>query len=141
MTQRTPGNPFADVLKETLALSQRVQAGQSAEPDDEEHVVEREKGRIRVTAKAGGEIDIVLNPRAMRLSCEDLGREISSAVNESLAALKERQLTAQNLDMDAINQQVGELQQQASRQFTEFMDGILRAHEAAGRTESDENKE
>lgn len=128
-------NPFADVLKETLELSKQVQAGQDAEPDDEEQVVERAEGRIRVTAGAGGEIGIALDPKAMRLGSEELAQELTSAVNEALASLREQQLNAKNLDLDAINEQVGELQQKASAQLSSFMDGILRAHAAADRTE------
>lgn len=128
-------NPFADVLKETLELSKQVQAGQDAEPDDEEQVVERAEGRIRVTAGAGGEIGIALDPKAMRLGSEELAQELTSAVNEALASLREQQLNAKNLDLDAINEQVAELQQKASAQLSSFMDGILRAHAAADRTE------
>ncbi|HEU5130398.1 MAG TPA: hypothetical protein VFU12_20635 [Glycomyces sp.] len=130
-----PGNPFADVLKETLELSKQVQAGQDAEPDDEEQVVERAEGRIRVTAGAGGEIGIALDPKAMRLGSEELAQELTSAVNEALASLREQQLNAKNLDLDAINEQVAELQQKASAQLSSFMDGVLRAHAAADRTE------
>lgn len=128
-------NPFADVLKETLELSKQVQAGQDAEPDDEEQVVERAEGRIRVTAGAGGEIGIALDPKAMRLGSEELAQELTSAVNEALASLREQQLNAKNLDLDAINEQVAELQQKASAQLSSFMDGVLRAHAAADRTE------
>lgn len=129
------GDPFADVLKGTLELSKQVQAGQDAEPDDEEQVVERVEGRIRVTAGPGGEIGISLKPKAMRLGSEELAQELTSAVNEALASLRERQLNAKNLDLDAINEQVAELQQKASAQLSSFMDGILRAHAAADRTE------
>jgi hypothetical protein len=135
MTQAaSSGNPFADVLKETLALSKQVQASQNADPSEGEQVVERAEGLIKVTASANGDIRIALDPKVMRMGSEFLGEELSGAVNESLAALNEQRLAAQNLDLDAINQQVEALQEQASAQLNNFMDGILRAHQAAGET-------
>ncbi|MDN3241132.1 hypothetical protein [Glycomyces tritici] len=139
--EASSGSPFADVLKETLALSKQVQASQNADPAEGEQVVERADGLIKVTASANGEIRIALNPLAMRIGSEQLAEELSGAVNESLAALNEARLAAQNLDLDAINQQVEALQEQASAQLNNFMDGILRAHQAAGETGPDKTKE
>jgi DNA-binding protein YbaB len=138
--EASSGNPFAEVLKETLALSKQVQAGQGADPEGEQ-VVERAEGLIRVTASAAGEIRIDLDPKVMRLGSEVLGHELSGAVNESLAALNEQRLAAQHLDLDAINEQVEALQEQASAQLNNFMDGILRAHQAAGEAGPDEARE
>lgn len=136
MTQdASSGTPFAEVLKETLALSKRVQESQNADPAEEEQVIERADGLIKVTASADCDIRIALDPKSMRIGSEQLAEELSGAVNEALAALNEQRLAAQNLDLDAINAQVEDLQEQASAQLTNFMDGILRAHRAAGETE------
>lgn len=138
--EASSGTPFAEVLKETLALSKQVQASQDAAPAADEQVVERAEGLVRVTAGANGEIRIELDPKVMRLGSEFLAQELSGAVNESLAALNE-QRAAQHLDLDAVNAQVEALQEQASLQLTNFMDGILRAHQAAGETGPDEARE
>ncbi|MFG3341663.1 hypothetical protein [Glycomyces sp. NPDC048151] len=134
--ETSSGTPFAEVLKETLALSKQVQASQNADPGEGDQVVERAEGLIKVTASSNGEIRITLDPKAMRMGSEFIGEELSGAVNESLAALNEQRLAAQNLDLDAINQQVEALQEQASAQLNNFMDGILRAHQAAGESEA-----
>lgn len=134
MSNDSAGNPFASVLKDALALSKQVQAGQDADAEQEPLVAERAEGLIRVTAGAGGEIGVVLDPKAMRLGSEVLAAELAGAVNEALTAYKERQGILQNLDLDAVNQQIEELQEQASSQLNTFMDGILRAHQAAGET-------
>lgn len=138
--EASSGTPFAEVLKETLALSKQVQASQDADPAADEQVVERAEGLVRVTASASGEIRVELDPKVMRLGSEFLAQELSGAVNESLAALNE-QRAAQHLDLDAVNEQVEALQEQASLQLTNFMDGILRAHRAAGETGPDEARE
>jgi DNA-binding protein YbaB len=134
MSNDSAGNPFASVLKDALALSKQVQASQEADAEQEPLVAERAEGLIRVTAGAGGEIGVLLDPKAMRLGSEVLSAELAGAVNEALTAYKERQGVLQNLDLDAVNQQIEELQEQASSQLNHFMDGILRAHQAAGET-------
>lgn len=135
MSSGSAESPFASVLKDTLALSKQVQAGQDVDADLEPLGAERAEGKIRATVGAGGEIGVFLDPKAMRLGSEELSSELTGAVNEALTAYKERQGILQNLDLDAVNQQVEELQQQASAQLNNFMDGILRAHRAAGETE------
>lgn len=132
MSQATSGSPFADILKQTLELSKQVQASQDVAADEEPVVVERAEGMIQVTAKSNTEIALYLNPVAFRIGSEALAEQIAAAVNESLTTLKERQLSVGNLDLEAVNQQVEELQEQATKQLTTFMDGILRAHDAAG---------
>jgi DNA-binding protein YbaB len=134
MSNDSAGNPFASVLKDALALSKQVQASQEADAEQEPLVAERAEGLIRVTAGAGGEIGVLLDPKAMRLGSEVLAAELAGAVNEALTAYKERQGILQNLDLEAVNQQIEELQEQASSQLNNFMDGILRAHQAAGET-------
>ena len=128
----TGGDPFGDILKQTLELSKQVQADQESADATEPVVVERQDGRIEVTASPGGQIGLVIKPKAMHLGSVDLAIQIADAVNESLALLRERQGTAQALDLNAINEQAAEIQQQASRSLNQFMDGILRAHTAAG---------
>lgn len=135
MSYGSAENPFASVLKDALALSKQVQAAQDVDAEPEPLVAERAEGQIRVTAGPGGEIGIALDPKAMRLGSEALSQQLAGAVNEALTAYKERQGLLQNLDLDAVNQQIEELQQQASTQLNTFMDGILRAHQAAGATE------
>jgi DNA-binding protein YbaB len=135
MSNGSPANPFASVLNDALALSKQVQASQDGGAEQEPLVAERADGQIRVTAGPGGEIGVALDPKAMRLGSEVLAIELAGAVNEALTAYKERQGILQNLDLEAVNQQIEELQQQASSQLNHFMDGILRAHQAAGETE------
>lgn len=132
MSQATQGSPFADILKQTLELSKQVQASQEEAADEEPVVVERAEGMIQVTAKSNTEIALYINPVAFRIGSQVLAEEIAAAVNESLTTLKERQFSIGNLDLEAVNQQVEELQEQATKQLTNFMDGILRAHDAAG---------
>lgn len=132
MSQATPRSPFADILKQTLELSKQVQASQEEAADEEPVVVERAEGMIQVTAKSNTEIALYINPVAFRIGSQVLAEEIAAAVNESLTTLKERQFSIGNLDLEAVNQQVEELQEQATKQLTNFMDGILRAHDAAG---------
>lgn len=141
MSQANSETPFADVLKQTLELSKQVQTAQNTDAEQEDVVIERAEGMIQVTAKPDGQIGIVLNPMSMRIGSQVLAEEIASAVNESLATLKERQLSIGNLDLEAVNQQVEEIQQQATAQLVGFMDGILRAHDAAGDTTGPKVKE
>ncbi|RRS01758.1 hypothetical protein [Glycomyces terrestris] len=135
MAQSTPGSPFADLLKQTLELSKQVQESQDAAADAEPVVVERAEGQIQVTAKTNTEIAIYLNPIAFRMGSEILAQELAAAVNESLTTLKDRQLSVGNLDLEAVNQQVEEISSQATAQLTNFMDGLMRAHTAAGEAE------
>lgn len=128
----TVGDPFGDILKQTLELSRQVQADQESTDEVEPVVVERQNGRIEVTADPGGQIGLVIKSKALHLGSIELAKEIAEAVNESLALLRERQGTAQTLDLAAVNEQAAEIQQQASRSLNQFMDGIFRAHAAAG---------
>ncbi|MEU5870434.1 YbaB/EbfC family nucleoid-associated protein [Glycomyces sp. NPDC047369] len=132
MSQASSGSPFADVLKQTLELSKQVQASQEAAAEREPVVVERAEGMVQATAKPNGEILVELNPVAVRIGSQVLAEEVTAAVNEALAELRKQQLDFGSLDLEGVNQQVEEIGARASAQLTSFMDGILRAHDAAG---------
>ncbi|MGP4026100.1 YbaB/EbfC family nucleoid-associated protein [Actinomadura sp. 3N407] len=99
------------------------EAAESAEVQPVEGVGEAAEGRVRVTAASGGRLkDVEINPRAMRMSPEELGGHLVAAANAALNDLRGKAAEAAGdaVDTGALNKQVDEIQTEGMRQMAVF---------------------
>ncbi|QFG27092.1 YbaB/EbfC family nucleoid-associated protein [Actinomadura sp. WMMB 499] len=84
-------------------------------------VGEAGEGRVKVTAVSGGRLEKVeINPRAMRLSAEELGEHLVTAANAALDDLRQNAGDAGGpvVDTERLGKQVEEIQNESLRQMT-----------------------
>ena len=96
-------------------------------------------GRVRVRAALPGRIEnLELDPSVLRLSVEELTREIESAVNTALADLQARAVaTAGPADLGALTDQLKDIQFDAERQFAKLTASLVEAQEQLTRRAGD----
>ncbi|TMR02452.1 YbaB/EbfC family DNA-binding protein [Actinomadura soli] len=99
------------------------QTGETGETGETvEGVGEAAEGRVKVTAASGGRLTKVeLNPRALRLSAEELGEHLVTAANAALDDLRRNAGAAaagQAIDTARLSEQIEGLQNESLRQMT-----------------------
>jgi hypothetical protein len=132
-----PGGPLADVV----AAFGRVQAS-CGDQDEQEPPIgmgETADGRVRVRAVLPGRIEnLELEPSLLRLSGEEVAREIESAVNTAFADLQGRAVAAAGTtDLGALTEQLKEIQFDAERQFAKLTASLVEAQEQLTRRAGD----
>ncbi|TDD25204.1 YbaB/EbfC family DNA-binding protein, partial [Actinomadura sp. KC06] len=93
-------------------------------------VGEAAEGKVKATAAAGGRVKgVEINPRAMRMTPEELGGHLVTAVNAALKDLRSKTAEAAG---DAVNattlaKQAEEIQTEGLRQMAVFDQAITEA--------------
>ena len=129
--------PLADVV----AALGRAQAP-SGDRDEQEPPIgtgQAADGRVRVRAVLPGRVEsLELDPSLLRLSGEELAREIESAVNAALVELQGRAVAAAGrADLGALTDQLKEIQFDAERQFARLTASLVEAQEQLTRRAGD----
>lgn len=124
-------NALSRMLSETLAAFQdfHARSGDSADSDPPVGEGTAAGGMITVRAVLPGEISAIeLNPRVMRMPSEQLAEELTSAVNQALANLRELSVTAGGgVNLDALGDRLREIQEDTSRQLAAFTNSLVEA--------------
>ncbi|GGU91682.1 hypothetical protein GCM10010182_03350 [Actinomadura cremea] len=122
------------------ALESMRQGGAAAAPaadaEPVEGVGEAGEGRVKVTAVSGGRLKKVeINPRAMRLSAEELGEHLVTAANAALDDLRTNAAEAagQAVDTERLGKQVEEIQNESLRQMSMISQAFNDAISKVGR--------
>jgi len=141
MTGSIDPSGLGRTLADVVAALGRAQTP-SGDQDEQEPPIgtgEAADGRVRVRAVLPGMIEnLQLEPSVLRLSVDDLTREIESAVNTALADLRARAVaTAGPADLDALTAQLKDIQFDAERQFTKLTASLVEAQEQLTRRAGD----
>lgn len=131
------GGTLADVV----AALGRAQTP-SGDQDEQEPPIgtgESADGRVQVRATLPGRIEnLELEPSLLRLSVEELAREIESAVNIALADLQGKAVgTGGSADLGALTDQLKDIQLNAQGQFAKLTASLVEAHEQLTRRAGD----
>jgi hypothetical protein len=96
-----------------------------------EGVGEGADGLIRAVAVSGGRLsELYLDPRVLRMTTVQLAEEMIVAVNGALADLQERIREAgPNVDLDALANQLKEVQEESTRQMGTFLQALTDAQQ------------
>jgi DNA-binding protein YbaB len=116
------GSDIDQVLSEARkALESMRKSPTPSETPPVQGTGESAEGKVKAAAQAGGRLKSVeLDPRAMRLSSEELAEHIMTAVNAALDDLRSKAPAAaasEAIDTAALGKQVEELQNQGLRQM------------------------
>nr|WP_221380308.1 YbaB/EbfC family nucleoid-associated protein [Actinoplanes polyasparticus] len=133
MTGPIDPSGLGGTLADVVAALGRAQEP-SGDQDEQEPPVgtgEAAEGRVRVRAALPGRIEnLELEPSMLRLSAEELAREIESAVNAALADLQGRAVaTAGTADLGVLTDQLKDIQFNAERQFAKMTASLVEAQE------------
>jgi len=131
------GSTLADVV---AALGRpQTPPGDQGEQEALVGTGEAADGRVRVRAALPGRIEkLELEPSLLRLSVEELAREIESAVNTALADLQGRAVSAAGpVDLSALTGQLKDIQFDAQRQFAKLTASLVEAQEQLTRRAGD----
>ena len=133
MTGPIDPSGLSGTLAEVLSALGRSQA-QPGNPEDQEPPTgtgEGADGRISVRAVMPGRVEgLRLDPQVMRLTREELAREIESAVNHALADLQNQAVAhAGTADLTELTGRLKEIQFSAERQFAAFVASMADAQE------------
>lgn len=127
---------LTEALAKTMEAATHVQQIQDGQGDIEPAVGKGADGLVAATAKMPGTIDLRIDPQAMRLGSEMLSIEVAKAVNDALEMLREQVgASGAAVDLEDLNQQLGEVQQQVSKSMSSFIDGLMSAHARAAERE------
>ena len=141
MTGPIDPSGLGGTLADVVAALGRAQAP-SGDQDEQEPPIgagEAAGGRIRIRAVLPGRVEnLELEPSVLRLSGEELAREIESAVNAALADLRGRAVAAAGpTDLGALTDQLKEIQFGAERQFAKLTASLVEAQEQLTRRAGD----
>ncbi|MEU7928008.1 YbaB/EbfC family nucleoid-associated protein [Micromonospora sp. NPDC049107] len=136
MTSTNP-NGIHKVLTDTLrALSAQQSGGADGAdvPQPEGHG-EAADGMVRATAAPPGRLTALeVDPGLRRLDLTTLTEHILTAVNDAMADLQQATTsTTEQVDLSDLGRQLTEIQRDAARQFTTFLDGLADAQDRLGR--------
>jgi DNA-binding protein YbaB len=134
MTIPDPGG-LTGPLDEVMAVAKRVKEIQDGAAEGDPIVVEAAEGTVTVTVKPPGTAEVVIKPTGMRLGSQVLSEEISRAVNEAYAALREQAGAGAAANLEELNEQLAEIQRESSARLSSFLDGIMSAHNRAEQRE------
>jgi hypothetical protein len=141
MTNPIDPSGLDGTLADVVAALGRAQAP-SPDRDKQEPPIgtgEAADGRVRVRAILPGRIaKLELEPSSLRLSVEELAREIESAVNTALADLQGRAVAAAGpADLGALTDQLKDIRLEAGRQFAKLTASLVEAQEQLARRAGD----
>lgn len=122
-------------LDAVMAAAKRVQEIQEGQSEAEPILVEAAEGMVTVSVKAPGTAEVSIRPSAMRMGSEELSEQISLAVNEAYAALREQAGAGAAVNLEELNEQLAEIQRDSSARLSSFLDGIMSAHSRAEQRE------
>lgn len=111
------------VAQARKTLESMRRGGPAEEGEPVEGVGEAAEGRVKVTAVSGGRLtNVEINPRAMRLSSEELGGHLTAAANAALKDLRGKLADAAGdvVDPGALAERVDQIQAEGLRQLGEF---------------------
>ncbi len=132
---------LGSTLAEVVAALGRAQtpSGDQEEQKPPIGTSEAADGRLRVRATWPGRIEgLELEPSLLRLSVEELAREIESAVNTALADLQSRaSATGGPADLGALTDQLKDIKFDAERQFAKLTASLVEAQEQLTRRAGD----
>jgi DNA-binding protein YbaB len=134
MTIPDPGS-LTGPLDAVMAAAKRVQEIQEGQSEGEPITVEAAEGMVTVSVKVPGTAEVSIKPAAMRLGSQILSDEITRAVNEAYAALREQAGTGAAANLEELNEQLAEIQRDSSARLSSFLDGIMSAHSRAEQRE------
>lgn len=134
MTIPDPGG-LTGPLDAVMAAAKRVQDIQDEAAVGEPIVAEAAEGMVTVTVELPGTAEVYLNPIAMRLGSEVLSQELTRAVNEAYAALREQSGAGAAANLEELNEQLAEIQRESTQRLSSFLDGIMSAHNRAEQRE------
>ncbi|GAA2568973.1 hypothetical protein GCM10010435_48580 [Winogradskya consettensis] len=133
MTSPIDPSGLSGTLADVVAALGRAQkpSGDQDESEPPLGTGEAADSRIRVRAVLPGRIEnLELEPSVLRLSADELAREVESAVNAALADLRGRAVaTAGQAGLGALTDQLKEIQFDAERQFTKLTASLVEAQE------------
>ncbi|WP_243718624.1 YbaB/EbfC family nucleoid-associated protein [Actinomadura sp. KC06] len=114
----TEARKTLDSMRKGGAAAERpADAGEAVEG-----VGEAAEGRVTVTAASGGRLkNVEINPRALRLSAEELGEHLVTAANAALDDLRRKAGEAaagQAVDTARLSEQIEGIQNESLRQMT-----------------------
>lgn len=122
-------------LNEVMAAAKRVQEIQEAQSAGEPINVEAADGMVTVSVKPPGAAEVTIKPQAMRLGSEVLAEQISLAVNEAYATLREQAGAGAVVNLEELNEQLAEIQRDSTARLSSFLEGIMSAHSRAEQRE------
>lgn len=134
MTIPDPGG-LTGPLDQVMAAAKRVQEMQAGASDGEPITAEAAEGMVKVSVKPPGIAEVAIKPTAMRLGSQVLSEEISRAVNEAYAALREQAGTDAAANLEELNEQLADIQREGAARLSSFLDGIMAAHNRAEQRE------
>lgn len=122
-------------LNEVMAAAKRVQEIQEAQSAGEPINVEAADGMVTVSVKPPGAAEVTIKPQAMRLGSEVLAEQVSLAVNEAYATLREQAGAGAVVNLEELNEQLAEIQRDSTARLSSFLEGIMSAHSRAEQRE------
>jgi hypothetical protein len=141
MTDPIDSSGVRGSLADVLAALGRAQAPSGDQEEQEPPIGtgEAADGRVRVRAVLPGRIEsLEMESSVLRLSGEELAREIESAVNAALADLQGRAVTTVGTaNLSALTDQLKEIQLNAERQFAKLTASLVEAQEQLTRRAGD----
>jgi DNA-binding protein YbaB len=120
------------MVESTMRALDQARGAAPAEGDEElRGVGEGAEGLIRVAALPGGRLaDLELDARVMRMDSVSLAEQITIAANAALADLQEKMKAGMvGPDLNALANQLTEIQQESTRQMGTFMQSLVDAQE------------
>ncbi|MEU6250847.1 YbaB/EbfC family nucleoid-associated protein [Glycomyces sp. NPDC047010] len=137
MSSSPESNGIAEALGKALAIARDAQRAQE-ESGAQTVEVEAADGMIRVSATTAGKVAVdIVDPRAVRLSKEQLSEEITAGVNAALDAAREQAGIPGAIDLEGLNEKVEELQQQSVQRLSSFMNTLTESHARIVQTAAD----
>ena len=121
-------------IEDVMAAAERVQAIQE-QSGSEPIVAEAAEGMVTVSVVPPGTAEVRIAPVAMRLGSEVLSGEITRAVNEAYAGLREQAGAGAAANLEELNEQLAEIQRESTARLSSFLDGIMSAHSKAEQRE------
>jgi DNA-binding protein YbaB len=120
------------MVESTMRALDQARGAAPAEGDEElRGRGEGADGLIRVAALPGGRLaDLELDARVMRMDSVTLAEQITVAANAALADLQDKMKAGMvGPDLNALANQLTEIQQESSRQMSTFMQSLVDAQE------------
>jgi DNA-binding protein YbaB len=128
MSSSSDQSGITDALAQALQIAQDGRRAQE-EAGAQSVEVEAAEGMVRVAATLAGKVTVtIVDPRAMRLSREELAEEITTGVNAALDKAREQAGMPGAIDLEALNEKVEEIQQQSVQRLSSFMNTLADSH-------------
>lgn len=113
---------IASLVDQAMEMAQRINEGGGVEPVE---VGACDDG-ILVTAAPPGSIKIaIVNPRALQRGSEEVGEELTRAVNEALARLSEAMAGAVAVNPADMAEEFTRISDQGRSSFSQLLDSVM----------------